>query len=62
MLLSRLKIRTRMYVGFASLVVLALVVAAAGSWGIDGMGRQSVRLSSLAGNQRYMAAAVQTRS
>ena len=59
MLLSRLKIRTRIYMGFASLVVLGLVVAAAGSWGIDGLGRQSVRLNSLAGNQRYVAAAVQ---
>jgi hypothetical protein len=59
MLLSRLKIRTRIYMGFASLVVLGLVVAAAGSLGIDGLGRQSVRLSSLAGNQRYVAAAVQ---
>src|SRR5271170_6875376 len=59
MLLSRLKIRTRIYMGFASLVVLGLVVAAAGSWGIDGLGRQSVRMNSLAGNLRYVAAAVQ---
>jgi hypothetical protein len=48
-----------MYMGFASLVVLGLVVAAAGSWGIDGLGRQSVRMNSLAGNLRYVAAAVQ---
>ena len=59
MLLSRLKIRTRIYMGFASLVVLGLVVAAAGLWGIDGLGRQSVRMNSLAGNLRYVAAAVQ---
>ena len=41
MLLSRLKISTRIYMGFASLVVLGLVVAAAGLWGIDGLGRQT---------------------
>ena len=59
MLLSRLKIRTRIYMGFASLVVLGLVVAAAGLWGIDGLGRQSVQMNSLAGNLRYVAAAEQ---
>jgi hypothetical protein len=45
--------------GFASLVALGLVVAAAGSWGIDGLGRQNVRMNSLASNLRYVAAAVQ---
>jgi methyl-accepting chemotaxis protein len=59
MMLSRLKIRTRIYTGFGSLVVLGLVVAAVGSWGIDGLGRQNSRMNALTGNLRYVAAAVE---
>jgi methyl-accepting chemotaxis protein len=59
MLLSRLKIRTRLYVGFGSLIVLGLAVAAVGTWGIDGAGRQTVKMTGLVGNTRYVASALQ---
>ncbi len=60
MLLSHLKIRTRIYVGFGSLILLGLVVAAVGSWGIDGLDRQAVRMNALAGNFKYVASAVRS--
>ena len=59
MLFARLKIRTRIYAGFASLIVLGLAVAAAGSWGIDALGRQTARINSLSGNAGNVAAAVE---
>ncbi len=59
MLLARLKIRTRVYAGFGSLIVLGLAVAAVGSWGIDGMGRQTSRMTGLVGNIRYVARAIE---
>ena len=59
MLLSRVKIRTRIYAGFGSLILLGLVIAAVGTWGISGLGQQTTRLNSLIGNLRYVAQAVQ---
>ncbi|HEY0185367.1 MAG TPA: methyl-accepting chemotaxis protein [Rhodopila sp.] len=57
MLISRLKIRSRIYVGFGSLIAVGLIVAAVGSWGIDGLGRQSLRMNSLADTLRTVASA-----
>jgi methyl-accepting chemotaxis protein len=57
---THLKIRTRIYAGFGSLIVLGLVVAAVGSWGIDGLDRQTVRMNALAGNFKSVAAAVRS--
>jgi methyl-accepting chemotaxis protein len=59
MILGRLKIRTRIYVGFGSLIVLAVLIAVAGYSGIDGLGRQTVRMTGLVGNIRYVASALQ---
>jgi methyl-accepting chemotaxis protein len=59
MLLGRLKIRTRIYVGFASLIVLGVAVAAVGSWGIDGLGKQTVRMTTITGNTRYTGTSLQ---
>ena len=59
MILKRLKIRTRIYAGFGSLVVLGLVVATVGSWGIDGLGRELVKMDSLIGNIRYVSSAME---
>lgn len=56
---NRLKTSTRIYVGFGLLIVLGLVIAAFGSSGIDGLGRQNLRMNALTGNLRYVAAAVQ---
>jgi hypothetical protein len=39
--------------------VLGLVIAAFGSSGIDGLGRQDLRMNALTGNLRYVTAAVQ---
>jgi methyl-accepting chemotaxis protein len=58
LILGHLKIRTRIYAGFGSLIVLGLVVATVGSWGIDGLGRQTVLMSVLAGNLQNVAGAV----
>jgi methyl-accepting chemotaxis protein len=59
MLLSRLKIGTRIYVGFGSLIVLALLIAVTGYSGIDSLGRQTVKMTGLVGNIRYVASAMQ---
>ena len=59
MILGRIKIRTRIYAGFGSLVLLGLVVAAVGSWGINGLGHQSVRMSALAADLRSVATSAQ---
>jgi methyl-accepting chemotaxis protein len=59
MILGGLKIRTRIYAGFGSLIVLGLVVAAVGSWGIDGLGQQNRRMNSLTGNLRFVASATE---
>ena len=40
-LLNNLRIRTRIFLGFGSLVVLSLLVAAAGGFGIRAMGKQA---------------------
>jgi methyl-accepting chemotaxis protein len=58
-MLGHLKIRTRIYAGFGSLIVLGLVVAVVGSWGINGLGQQTVILNSLAGTSRNVASAVE---
>jgi methyl-accepting chemotaxis protein len=55
MIFNRLKTRTRIHAGFVSLIVLGLVVAAVGSWGISGLGRQSAQIIRLASNFRYVA-------
>ena len=59
MLLSRLRIRTRIYTGFGSLILLGLVLAAVGTWGISGLGQQTTQLNSLVGNLRHVARAGQ---
>ena len=59
MFLSRVKIRTRIYAGFGSLILLGLVIAAVGTWGIGGLGEQTTRLTSLIDNLRHVARAVQ---
>jgi methyl-accepting chemotaxis protein len=59
MILSRLKIGTRIYVGFGSLIVLALLIAVTGYSGIDSLGRQTVKMTGLVGNIRYVANAMQ---
>jgi methyl-accepting chemotaxis protein len=58
LILGHLKIRTRIYAGFGSLIVLGLVVAAVGSWGIDDLGRQTVILNALAGTSGNVASAI----
>src|SRR3977135_917896 len=47
MILSRLKIATRIDIGFGSLMVLALLLAATGYSGIEGFGRQTVKVTGL---------------
>jgi methyl-accepting chemotaxis protein len=59
MLLSRLKVGTRIYVGFGSLIVVALLIAVTGYSGIDSLGRQTVKMTGLVGNIRYVASALQ---
>jgi HAMP domain-containing protein len=59
MLFNRLKIRTRIYAGFTLLIVLGLIIAAVGYWGIHGLGRQNVRMNALSGNLRYTATAME---
>ena len=48
--LSNFKVRTRLYFGFLSLIVLALVLASVGSWGIDRIGGQVTKLQAIGGN------------
>jgi HAMP domain-containing protein len=59
MIFNRLKTRTRIYAGFISLIVLGAIVAAVGSWGIDGLGQQNRRLSVLSSSLRYVTTALQ---
>src|ERR1700722_13798593 len=55
--LARLRLRTRLYLGFASLIVVALVLAGAGSWGISELGGQVGQLEAKGRNvQRVLTA------
>lgn len=56
-LLSNLKVRTRLYLGFLSLIAVALLLAGAGSYGIDRIGGQVDKLEAVGGNvQRVLIA------
>ncbi len=57
--LSHLKIRTRILAGFGSLVAITLIVAGCGYWGIDYLGRQTDMMGRLSTNLRYVAEAVE---
>ncbi len=59
MAFGHLKTRTRIYAGFSSLIALGVIVAAVGSWGINGLGRQNLRMNLLSTNLRVMATAVE---
>jgi methyl-accepting chemotaxis protein len=48
--LTTFKVRTRLYVGFLSLIAVALSLAGSGSWGIDGLGRKIITLEAVGGN------------
>jgi methyl-accepting chemotaxis protein len=55
--LTSLKVRTRLYLGFLSLIAVALLLAGAGSWGIDRLGGQVTKLEAVGGNvQRILTA------
>ena len=43
-ILPQLKVRTRLYLGFALLIAVALLLAGAGSWGIGQLGGQITRV------------------
>jgi methyl-accepting chemotaxis protein len=49
-LLSQLKLRTRLYLGFLCLIAVALGLAGAGSWGVDRLGGQVTKLAAMDGN------------
>jgi methyl-accepting chemotaxis protein len=56
-ILPRLKVRTRLYLGFASLIAVALLLAGAGSWGIAQLGGQVTKIEGVDGNvQRVLTA------
>src|SRR5258708_14815 len=48
--LARLKLRTRLYLGFFTLIAVALALAGAGSWGIAQLGGQVTKLEAVGGN------------
>ncbi|MEJ0045832.1 MAG: HAMP domain-containing methyl-accepting chemotaxis protein [Rhodospirillales bacterium] len=48
--LTDFKVKTRLYFGFLALIVVVLLVAGAGLWGIDELGGQVTRLGALGGN------------
>jgi methyl-accepting chemotaxis protein len=48
--LTNLKLRTRLYLGFLSLIALALLLAGAGSWGINRLGGDVTKLEAVGGN------------
>ncbi len=48
--LTNLKVRTRLYIGFFSLIVVAILLAGAGSWGVNGIGQHVVKLEAVGGN------------
>lgn len=58
-LLGRLKIRTRIYVGFGSLILLGLSIAIVGLWGTSDLGQETDKLNALIGDIRYTATAAQ---
>jgi hypothetical protein len=54
--LANLKVRTRRYLGFLSLIALAVVLAGVGSWGIDRLGGQVAKLEAVGANvQRVLS-------
>jgi methyl-accepting chemotaxis protein len=56
-LLPQLRLRTRLYLGFLSLIAVALLLAGAGSWGIDRLGGEVTKLQAVGGNvQRVLTA------
>jgi methyl-accepting chemotaxis protein len=58
-ILPRFRLRTRLYLGFLSLIAVALVLAGAGLWGIVQLGGEVTRLEAVGGNlQRVLTADV----
>jgi methyl-accepting chemotaxis protein len=56
-ILPQLKLRTRLYLGFLSLIAVALLLAGAGSWGISQLSGQVTKLEAVGGNvQRVLTA------
>ncbi|MGD0105538.1 MAG: HAMP domain-containing methyl-accepting chemotaxis protein [Rhodopila sp.] len=49
-LLPQMKLRTRLYLGFVSLIALAILLAGAGSWGVHRLGGQVTRLEVVGAN------------
>jgi len=49
-ILPQLKVRTRLYLGFALLIAVALLLAGAGSWGIGQLGGQITKLEAVGSN------------
>ena len=52
--LNRLKVRTRIYLGFAALVAAGLCVAASGIYQMSGVGEQVGKMTSVAANSRLV--------
>jgi methyl-accepting chemotaxis protein len=48
--LTNLKLRTRLYLGFLSLIAIALLLAATGFWGVNRLGTQVTRLETISDN------------
>jgi methyl-accepting chemotaxis protein len=58
-ILPQLKVRTRLYLGFLALIVVALVLAGAGFWGIGHLGQGVAKLEAVGANvQRVLTAEV----
>jgi methyl-accepting chemotaxis protein len=56
-ILARFRLRTRLYIGFFSLVAMAVLLAAAGSWGINEVGSQITKLESIDANVQRVSSA-----